>query len=107
MAEELLLVFSTFPTMQTAKSVGRMLVEEQLAACVNILPTIESVYRWEGKVEEAQEALVLIKTTIGRYQAMESRIKALHPYQVPEIVSVSPVGGLPDYFNWVVQSCNG
>ena len=107
MAEELLLVLSTFPDLQTAKSIGRTLVEEQLAACVNILPGIESIYRWQGKVEEAQEVFALIKTTIGRYQAMENRIKALHPYEVPEIISVSPVGGLPEYFNWAVQSCNG
>ena len=107
MAEELLLVFSTFPDTQTAQCIGRTLVEENLAACVNLIPGIESIYRWEGKVEEAKEVLALVKTTIGQYQQLESRIKALHPYQVPEIISVSPAGGLPDYLNWAVQACNG
>jgi len=107
MAEELLLVFSTFPDTQTAQAIGKTLVEEKLAACVNLIPGIESIYRWQGKVEAANEVMALIKTTIGQYQQLETRVKALHPYQVPEIVSVSPVGGLPDYLNWAVQACNG
>ena len=99
------MVFSTFPDVQTAKTIGRSLVEEQLAACVNVLPKIESIYRWKGKVEEAEEVLCLIKTTIGKYQALESRIKALHPYEVPEIVAINLATGLPDYLNWVLQAC--
>src|SRR5690242_8188604 len=99
MAEEVLLVFSTFPDVQSAKRIGRILVEERLADCVNILPKIESVYRWEKKVEEAEETLCLIKTTIGQYQTLESRIKALHPYEVPEIIAINLASGLPAYLN--------
>jgi periplasmic divalent cation tolerance protein len=106
MAEEALLVISTFPDMETAKGIGRTLVAENLVACVNFLPKLESIYRWQGKVEEAEEVLGLMKTTIGRYQALENRIKALHPYEVPEIIAVSLATGLPAYLNWVVESCN-
>jgi periplasmic divalent cation tolerance protein len=107
MAEEVLIVLSACPDEVTAKRIAQILVEEGLAACVNVLPKMDSVYRWQGKVEQAQEALCLIKTTIGRYQTLESRIKELHPYEVPEIVAVNIATGLPSYLNWAVRSCDG
>ncbi|MEA3186801.1 MAG: periplasmic divalent cation tolerance protein, partial [Chthoniobacter sp.] len=78
--------------------------QEKLAACVNLLPEIESIYRWKGKIEAATETLALIKTTIGKYQQLEQRIRALHPYEVPEIIALRPHDGLPDYLNWIEQS---
>lgn len=107
MAEEILLVFSTFPDVETAKRIARTLVEERLAACVNVLPQIESIYRWEGKVEQSAEAFCVMKTTIGRYQSLENRIKALHPYEVPEIVALNLATGLPSYLNWALDACDG
>jgi len=76
-------------------------VEERLVACGNVVPGVESIYRWEGKVETAAEVLVIFKTTIGRYPEMEARVKALHPYEVPEIVSLRVADGLPAYLRWV------
>lgn len=107
MAEEILLVLSTFPDVETAKKIARTLVEERLAACVNLIPQIESVYRWQGKVEESSETLCLMKTTIGRYQGLEDRIKSLHPYEVPEIVAFNIASGLPSYLNWALNICDG
>lgn len=107
MAEEVLLVLSTFPDVQTARQIARTLVEEQLAACGNIIPQIESVYRWKGAVESNPETLALFKTTVGKYQMLEDRLRSLHPYEVPEVLSFSPTSGLPAYLNWVVESCNG
>ena len=104
MAEEALVVFSTFPDAETARKIGRALVEEKLAACVNLLPRIESIYRWQGKIETSEEVLALIKTTIGKYQQLEQRIRALHSYEVPEIIALRPHDGLPEYLNWIEQS---
>jgi periplasmic divalent cation tolerance protein len=105
MAEEVLVVLTTWPDAEKARGAARMLVEEQLAACANLLPQVESIYRWEGNVETAGEVLMILKTTIGRYPQLETRIKALHPYEVPEIVSLRVADGLPAYLRWVEQSC--
>ena len=105
MAEEVLLVFTTWPDAKAARDAARMLVEERLTACANIVPAIESIYRWEGKVETANEVLMILKTTIGRYPQLETRIKALHSYDVPEIVSLRVTDGLPAYLRWVESSC--
>src|SRR5262249_40521623 len=78
-------VLSTFPDADTAARVARTLVDEQLAACVNLLPTVRSIYRWEGKVCDEAETLAVIKTTAERYAALAARIAELHPYQVPEV----------------------
>ena len=104
MSEEALLVFSTFPDAETARKIGRVLVGEKFAACVNLLPQIESIYRWKGAVETSSEVLAVIKTTIGKYQQLEQRIRTLHPYQVPEIIALRLHDGLPDYLNWIEQS---
>jgi periplasmic divalent cation tolerance protein len=104
MSEECILVFSTFPDADTARRVGRVLVEEKLAACVNILPQIESIYRWKGAIETASEVPALIKSTTWRYQILEARIRELHPYEVPEIVSFRMDSGLIEYIRWIEQS---
>ncbi len=105
MAEEVLIVLTTWPTVEAARAAGRAAVEEKLAACANVLPGVESIYRWEGKVETATEVLMILKTTIGRYPQLETRIKALHAYEVPEIVSLRVTDGLPAYLRWVEASC--
>ena len=104
MSEESILVLSTFPDADTVRRVARVLVEEKLAACVNILPQIESIYRWKGAVETASEVLALIKSTTWKYQLLEARIRELHPYEVPEIVSLRIDSGHTDYLRWIEQS---
>lgn len=77
------------------------LVHERLAACVSVMPGVRSVYRWEGRVERADEALLLVKTGAGRVPALVERLQALHPYELPEILAVEAAGGLPAYLAWV------
>ena len=105
MSEELLLVVSTWPDAETARRVGRVLVEERLAACANIIPGIESIYRWDGRIETAGEVMVLLKSTRRSYPALQARITELHPYEVPEILAFSPAAGLPAYCRWAIDAC--
>jgi len=104
MAEESILILSAFPDAEAARRAGRLLVEEKLAACVNLVPGIESIYRWRGKIETAAEVLALIKSTTWRYQMLEARLRELHPYEVPEIVSFRMDSGLIEYVRWIEQS---
>jgi periplasmic divalent cation tolerance protein len=106
MAEEVLLAISTFPDAELARSVSRQLVEQKLAACANISSAaVQSIYQWQGKIEEGQETLVLFKTTRDRFDEFARRLKALHPYEVPEIIAVRVEEGLPAYVQWVETSC--
>ena len=104
MADEILLAISTFPDAETARRIARELVELRLAACGNILPLIHSVYRWQGKVESADEALALFKLSANRYSEFEAKLRSLHPYDVPEIIACPIDEALPDYLRWVVDS---
>jgi periplasmic divalent cation tolerance protein len=105
MADEVLIVFSSFASAQQAQIVAKALVEENLAACVSLLPGAQSFYRWEGAVQSNTETIGIIKTTSRAYPALETRIRALHSYQVPEIVCVAVSEGLPAYLDWVRASC--
>jgi periplasmic divalent cation tolerance protein len=105
MAEETLLVLSTFGSAEEARRVARTLVEERLVACANLLPGVESIYRWQGVVEEASEVLVLFKTNLDRYWQVESRLRELHSYEVPEILAFRAHAGLPAYLRWVFEAC--
>ena len=96
-----LVVLCTFPDVQKAREVGTALVEAQLAACVNLLPGIESIYRWQGAVERAGEVLAVFKTTAEAWSAFEVRLKELHPYDVPEIVALRPEQVAETYARWV------
>lgn len=96
-----LLCLSTCPDRDTARRIARALVHERLAACVNLLPGIESVYRWEGAVEAGEEVLLLAKTVPGRLEALTARIVELHPYDLPEVVALEAAGGLPGYLEWI------
>ena len=107
MPEEAIIVLSTCPDADTARRIGRSLVEEKLAACVNILPPMESIYRWKGVVESASEVLLIIKSTHWKYQLIEARILELHPYEVPEIISVRADSGHVPYLRWIEESING
>ena len=98
-----LLVLTSLPDDQSADRVAQALVDERLAACVNALGPCRSVYRWQGQVERAQEVPLLIKTTLDRYQALERRLRELHPYELPEILACRPDGGLSDYADWVIR----
>jgi len=84
-----------------AELIAKALVEEQLAACVNILSPIRSVYRWEGKVSDDREWLLLIKTRAERFAAIEDKVKALHSYQVPEVIALPIVAGAEGYMRWL------
>ena len=104
MDTRLLVAFSTFANAETARNVARTLVEERLAACANIVPQIESIYHWQGKLETSAEVFVIFKTTRDRYPAFEQRLRALHSYDVPEIVAIDIAAGLSAYLNWIVES---
>lgn len=97
----ILLVLTNLPERESAESMARFLVEKQLAGCVNILAPCRSVYRWKGSVESADEVPLLIKTTEARYPALEEAIRERHPYEIPEIIAVPVVDGLPDYLAWL------
>ena len=107
MASEVLLVFCTFPNSEVAARAAREVVEARLAACANILPQVHSIYRWEGKVESAEEVLAIFKLEKGCYNELEAKIRSIHPYEVPEIIAFPLSQGLPDYLKWVAESCSG
>lgn len=94
-------MLTTLPDAASAQTLAEHLVSVRLAACVNILAPCRSVYRWQGKVENAEEVPLLIKTTADRYPALEAAIRAQHPYELPEIVAVPMDRGLPAYLAWV------
>ena len=99
------IILCTCPDKDTAEKIARLLVDDRLAACVNILPRITSVYRWREQVESAQEHLLLIKANKSSYQAIEQTIKKHHPYELPEIIAVPVESGLPEYLHWI-DSCH-
>ena len=96
-----LIVITNLPDRQAATDLAAQLVEARLAACVNVLAACTSTYRWQGKIEVAEEVPVLIKTTSERYAALEAAIRAAHPYELPEIVAVPIADGLPEYLGWL------
>lgn len=96
------LVMTTFPTREKADEMASLLVEKGLAACVSVQSECRSVYRWRGAVESAIEVPLLIKTTDARYAEVEAAIRAIHPYETPEIIAIPLADGLPDYLAWVL-----
>jgi len=98
------IVLSTAGSEEEAHKIARHLVEQELAACVNILPRIESIYRWQGKVETSREWLLLIKTTADRFPAVRDAIRELHSYELPECVAISIEDGSPEYLQWLADS---
>ena len=105
MAEKILLALSTFPDRETAQKISNQLVTEKFVACANILPAIESIYRWKNKIESGNETLVFFKLSKDRQSAFQDKLRSLHPYEVPEIIFLPISAGLPEYLRWVVENC--
>lgn len=99
-----IIVLSNLPDQASAEKLARYLLEKRLAACVNILSPCVSIYHWQGKIENASEIPLLIKTSADRYTALEQAIQALHPYELPEIIYVSLDGGSKAYFQWIASA---
>jgi len=105
MPEKILLALSTFPDAETARRISNELVTQKFVACANILPSVESIYTWKGKIEKADETLVFFKLSEDRQTAFQEKLRSLHPYDVPEIIFVPISSGLPDYLRWVADNC--
>lgn len=102
-ASETAVILVTGPDAATLEEIGRRLVEERLAACLNVVPGITSVYRWQGRVHRDSEAMAAIKTTRARAAAVEARIRELHPYELPEVLVLPVAGGSNAYREWVAD----
>jgi periplasmic divalent cation tolerance protein len=99
-----LIVLCTVPDPACAERIATAVVEERLAACVNALPGVASTYRWEGKVERAEEVLLVMKCATDRYPALEARVRALHPHTVPEVIAIAVAAGHAPYLAWITES---
>ncbi|MFH1228516.1 MAG: divalent-cation tolerance protein CutA [Planctomycetota bacterium] len=97
-------VFVTVPNMKAARGIAKSLVQSKLAACVNIIPVIESLYRWKGKLCEDKELLLIIKTKKAVFGKLADKIRSIHPYEVPEIISLPITAGDKPYLRWLKQS---
>ena len=102
--DKMILLISSFPSMGSARKVGTTLIKEKLAACVNIISNVSSIYEWEEKIEEKQEILTLIKTKSKNFDKVKSRIKILHSYEIPEIIAIDISNSCQDYKNWLLKS---
>jgi len=101
--DEVIVILTNLPDREAAVKLAHGLVEQRVAACVNVLGECTSVYRWKGAVESAAEVPVLIKTRAARFDEVEAAIRALHPYELPEIIAVPVVRGLEEYLQWVAD----
>lgn len=105
--DDALVIFCTCPDDGTAAALAHRLVDERLAACVNRWPLMGSTYRWEGRVVDQAEVLLMIKTRADRYEALAARIVELHPYDVPEVIALPVERGLPAYLAWLAAETSG
>ena len=101
---EIAIVLTTIGADADAAALARTLVDERLAACVNVLPPMTSIYRWKGSVEQDREQQLVIKTTRGAIDALEARLRTLHPYELPEFLVLHAAGGSRAYCAWVAES---
>jgi periplasmic divalent cation tolerance protein len=104
---EYVLVLTTVPDEGTGNELGRVLVGERLAACVTVSPAARSFYRWEGQLCDEAEHVLIIKTRASLYDRLETRIKSLHPYKVPEVIALPIERGSPDYLGWLDEETKG
>jgi periplasmic divalent cation tolerance protein len=100
MSTALLILMTTLPDRSSARKLAHDLVAEGLVACVNIVPGVESFYRWQEKIEQSEEVLLLLKVPEAGYEALAQRLKTLHPYEVPELIAAPVVKGLAEYLDW-------
>jgi len=105
MGEKIVVALSTFPDAETARRISNELVTKRFAACANMLPSVESIYRWKEQIESGSETFVLFKVSENRQSAFQDKLRSLHPYDVPEIIFVPVAGGLPEYLQWVSENC--
>ena len=106
-AHRVLIVFVTASSRREAERIGRAVVTEKLAACVNIIPAVNSIFRWQAKVRKSREALLVLKTTRERYKSLEKAILSQHSYEVPEILAIAVAAGLNQYIGWVREETTG
>ncbi|MBK8638820.1 MAG: divalent-cation tolerance protein CutA [Chromatiaceae bacterium] len=106
MTDDVLLAYCTCPDESVGLALAETLVGEGLAACVNLLPGVRSIYVWQGRMQCDAEVLLLIKTAASRFPELAARLRELHPYDLPEIMAVLISHGLPDYLNWVITCTN-
>ena len=99
--DEIIIVFTHVPNSACAENIARALIASKLAACVNISSPVVSIYHWQGQIEQAQEVGLIIKTSCQAYPALATKLQALHPYELPEIVAIPVTQGLPAYLDWV------
>lgn len=104
MLENQIVVLCTVPDRESGERIASVLVEERLAACVNLLPGVSSTYRWQGKVRHEAECLLIIKSVTERFDALRARIRALHAYELPEIIALPIQQGDPDYLQWIAAN---
>lgn len=107
MENDCVMVWSTISAAADSSTLASTLVSERLAACVNVLPAMESTYRWKGNVETDRERQVIIKTTAARVPQLEKRLRQLHEYEVPELIVVPIIGGSHAYLDWIRESTGG
>ena len=103
MRESVLLVYCTVANNEEAKAIAHILIAKKLAACCNIMPSINSIYYWKGRVEESDESMMLIKTTQKKYDQLEKEIKMIHSYSVPEIIATKLETGSAAYIDWIIE----
>jgi len=97
-------IYCTCPNNEVANTISKVLVQNKLAACVNILPNITSIYKWQGQLQRDQELLLLIKSRSDKFEELKQAIIKLHPYELPEIIAVSIDNAVPNYLNWINES---
>lgn len=106
-SDDVIVVYITCPTDETSTTLARILIENRLAACVNIIPTVRSLYEWKGQLCDDQESLLIIKTVQPLFEQLQKTVKAHHPYEVAEIIALPVVAGAEDYITWVKASIAG
>jgi len=104
MTDQAILIYCTCPDINSGQQIAQALVEENLVACVNLLPQMLSIYRWQGKLQQDSECLLLMKTIQSQFTAIQNRVRQLHSYELPELISVPINDGLPEYIDWIAQS---
>lgn len=104
MADNHIVMLCTVPDHGSGEHIALALVEEKLAACVNLVPSVVSIYRWEGKIEKAAECLLIIKTSAARFEAVRTAISLLHPAKVPEVIALTITAGSEEYIKWITEN---